>query len=103
MCFCRGITRIDINNQNSGSKRQRRSSNILRDHYVLSADDVNLQDDLVNFKEVVANHDVDKLIESMNEELESIKKNDVWELTDLPSQRKAIMLLHRRKFSRTPK
>jgi hypothetical protein len=26
----------------------------------------------------------------MNEEFESIQKNDVWELTDLPSQRKAI-------------
>ena len=26
----------------------------------------------------------------MNEELKSIQKNDVWELTDLPSQRKAI-------------
>jgi hypothetical protein len=30
------------------------------------------------------------MVESMNEEHELIKKIDVWELTDLSSQRKAI-------------
>lgn len=80
----------DTNIENSGSKRQRRPSSILRDHYVLSIDDINLQNDLTNFKEAMSSNDADKWIEAMNEELDSIKKNDVWELTDLPNQRKAI-------------
>jgi hypothetical protein len=49
-----------------------------------------LQEDPANFKKAVSSHDAKKWIEAMNEELESIQKNDVWELTYLPSQRKMI-------------
>ena len=33
---------MGINHQNNGSKRQSRPSDILKDHYVLSVDDINL-------------------------------------------------------------
>jgi hypothetical protein len=81
---------IGINHQNSGSKRQRRPSVILKDHYVLSVDDINLQDDPLNFKEAINNNDANEWIKAMNDEINSIKNNDVWELTDLPIQRKTI-------------
>jgi hypothetical protein len=51
---------IGINHQSSGSKRQRRPSVILKDHYVLSVDDVNLQDDPLNFKEAINNKDANE-------------------------------------------
>jgi hypothetical protein len=60
------------------------------DYYVLSIYDINLQDDPMNFKEAMNSNDVDKLIKVMNKELDSNNKNDVWELTDLPNQRKVI-------------
>jgi hypothetical protein len=44
----------------------------------------------MNFKEAMNSNDVDKLIKVMNKELDSNNKNDVWELTDLPNQRKVI-------------
>jgi hypothetical protein len=44
----------------------------------------------MNFKESMNSIDVDKWIEAMNDKIDSIRNNDVWELTDLPSQRKAI-------------
>jgi hypothetical protein len=81
---------IGINHQNSGSKSQRRPSVILKDHYVLSVDDINLQDDPLNFKEAINSNDANEWIEAMNDEINSIKNNDVWRLTNLPIQRKAI-------------
>jgi hypothetical protein len=44
----------------------------------------------MNFKESMNSIDADKWIEAMNDKIDSIRNNDVWELTDLPSQRKAI-------------
>jgi cell envelope opacity-associated protein A len=44
----------------------------------------------MNFKETMSSNDADQWLKAMNEELHSINKNIVWELTDLPSQRKAI-------------
>ncbi len=44
----------------------------------------------MNFKETMSNIDVDQWLKAMNEELHSINKNIVWELTDLPSQMNAI-------------
>ena len=86
--------RLDLNSynyENSGRvKRQRRPSVILKDHYVLSIDDIKLQDYPNSFKEAIEGDDADKWIDAMNDELNSINKNDVWELTDLPPQRKAI-------------
>jgi hypothetical protein len=67
---------MDTNDGISGSKRQRRPSSIIKDHYVLNIDDINLQDDLVNFKEAVNSNDVDNWIEAMHEELDSIRKED---------------------------
>ena len=81
---------MGTNHQNSGSKRQRLPSIILKDHYVLSVDDINLQDDPMNFKEVINSNDAIEWIKAMNDEINSIKNDDVCELTDLPTQRKAI-------------
>jgi hypothetical protein len=85
---------LDLNSYNHENsrrvKRQRRSSVILKDHYVLSIDDIKLQDDPNSFKEAIKGDDADKWIDAMNDELNSINKNDVWELTGLPPQRKAI-------------
>lgn len=44
----------------------------------------------MNFKETMSSNDADQWLKAMNEELHSINKNIVQELTDLPSQRKAI-------------
>lgn len=61
---------------------------LVRNQNVLSVDDINLKDGLVNFKEVMSCSDVHKWLEVMNEELDLIKKNDLWEITNLSSQRK---------------
>ena len=70
---------MGTNHQNNGSKRQRRPSIILKD--LPSIDDINLQDDPMNFKKAMNNNDANEWIRAMN---------DVWELTDLLTQRKAI-------------
>ena len=44
----------------------------------------------MNFKEAINNNDANEWIKVMNDEINSIKNNDVCELTDLPTQRKAI-------------
>jgi hypothetical protein len=79
------LSYMDTEDKNSGSKRQRQPSIKLKDHYVLSVDGLNLQD-----KEAMNIIDADKWIEAMNDEIDSIRNNDVWEITDLSSQRKAI-------------
>jgi hypothetical protein len=77
---------MGIKHQNNGSKRQRRPSVILKDYYVLSVDDINLQDDPLNFKEAINSNDANEWIEAMNDEINSIKIK----LTNLLTQRKAI-------------
>jgi hypothetical protein len=42
----------------------------------------------VNFKQAMSSNDVEQWLKIMNEELYSIKKHDVWKLTDLPSKKK---------------
>jgi len=84
------LSHMDTEDKNNGSKRQREPSIKLKDHYVLSVDDINLQDDPMNFKEAMNSIDADKWIEVMNNEIDSIRNNDVWEITDLSSQRKTI-------------
>jgi hypothetical protein len=44
----------------------------------------------VNFKEDVSSNEAEKWLQAVNEQFESIKKNVVWKLTNLPNQRKAI-------------
>ena len=60
----------------------------------------NLDNDPENFSEAVNSIDSDKWLEAMKDEIESINKNNVWELTDLPKDRKAIgcKWVLRRKF-----
>ena len=44
----------------------------------------------MNFKKAINSNDANEWIEAMNDEIDLIKNNDVWELIDLPTQRKAI-------------
>jgi hypothetical protein len=60
---------IGINHQNSGSKKQRRPFIILKDHYVQSVDDINLQDDPMNFKEAINNNDANEWIKVMKNQV----------------------------------
>jgi len=61
----------------------------------------------MNFKEEINNNNADKWIEVINDEIDSIRNNDVRELTDLPSQRKAIrckwVLRKKFKANRSPR
>jgi hypothetical protein len=71
------LSHMDIEDNNSENKRQRWPSIILKDHYVLSVDDINLKDDPMNFKEATNSIDADKWIEAMNYDIDSIRNNDV--------------------------
>jgi hypothetical protein len=74
----------NFNHENSGRViRQRQPSVILKDHYVLSIDDIKLQDDPNSFKEAVKSDNANKWIDALKDELNSINKNDIWELTDI--------------------
>ncbi|XP_028097311.1 uncharacterized protein LOC114297141 [Camellia sinensis] len=75
----------------SESKRAKHPSTFLKDHYVFQVEELNnLVDDPTSYNEAISNSDATQWLEAMNEELDSIKKNDVWELTDLSHGRKAI-------------
>ena len=65
-------------------------SSRLKDHYVLSVDDINLKNDPVNFKEAMSLLDAKDWLDAMNDEINSINKNEILEVTNLLSQRKAI-------------
>jgi hypothetical protein len=73
--------------ENNGSKRIRKPSTMLKDYHLYNVEH-NLSEDPTNYRE--ANHDSKQWLDAMMEELESIKKNDVWEFTTLPHERKAI-------------
>ena len=58
---------LDMDNKNSGSKRQRRPSTTFKDHYVLNTYEINLQEDLTNFKEAVSSHDAEKWTKNLSQ------------------------------------
>lgn len=51
--------------------------------------DIN-KDNPLTFKEAMQDPDIDKWQDVMNQEMESIYSNSVWELIDLPDNVKAI-------------
>ncbi|KAM2867181.1 hypothetical protein COP2_023124 [Malus domestica] len=81
------------NDQISRSQRKREPSRRLKDHFVFNLEEV---DHLVgdpdprNYKETMDSFEYEQWQQIMNEELDSIKKNKVWELVDLPDGRKPI-------------
>ena len=77
--------------EKSGSKRKRVPSQKLKDHFVFNLDEnIILEDDPKDFMEAVNSSDADQWLQAMKEELDSINKNDVWDLVDLPKERKVI-------------
>ena len=74
---------------------QRRSGRIVRqpiryehEAHILVSDTE--KDDPLTFKEAMEDPDVDKWQDAMNQEMESMYSNSVWELVDLPDNVKAI-------------
>ncbi|KAM2724876.1 hypothetical protein EV1_027649 [Malus domestica] len=81
------------NDQISESKRKREPSRRLKDRFVFNLEEVDhsAEDpDLRNYKEATDSFESEQWQQAMNEELDSTKKNEVWELVDLPNGRKPI-------------
>ncbi|KAI5352349.1 hypothetical protein L3X38_005240 [Prunus dulcis] len=73
------------------SQRARRPT--LPDYYVYlqeSEIDILGKDDLVNFKQAITSEENEKWLAAMKYELESMRKNGVWELQNLPQGSKPI-------------
>uniref|UniRef100_A0A2N9EP82 Integrase catalytic domain-containing protein n=1 Tax=Fagus sylvatica TaxID=28930 RepID=A0A2N9EP82_FAGSY len=76
-----------IDADDSGRKRQRRPSSMLKDYYLMESKAVAIEDDPVNFAKAMESHDAEQWLKAMHEELDSISKNEVWDLTELPTAR----------------
>jgi hypothetical protein len=79
-----------IDADESGRKRQRRPFSMLKDYYLMESKDVAIEDDLANFTKAMESHDAKQWLKAMHEELDSISKNEVWDLTELPTGRKPV-------------
>ena len=62
---------------------------MLKDHHLSNIEE-NSSEDPTNYEQAMVHNDSKQWQDAMMDELESIKKNDVWELTALPNGRKAI-------------
>ena len=62
---------------------------MLKDHHLSNIEE-NSSEDPTNYEQAMVHNDSKQWQDAMMDELESIKKNDVWELTALPDGRKAI-------------
>jgi hypothetical protein len=79
---------IDVDD--SGRKRQRRPSSVLKDYYLMESKVVAIEDDPANFAKAMESHDAEQWLKAMHEELYSISKNEVWDLTELPTGKKPV-------------
>ena len=79
-----------IDADDSGRKRQRRPSSMLKDYYLMESKAVAIEDDPTNFVKAMESHDAEQWLKAMHEELDSISKNEVWDLTEFPTGRKPI-------------
>jgi len=75
------------------STRERRSA--ISDEYLVYLqeyeDDISLtEDDPINFCEAMKSSDSQKLIGAMEEEIKSMRDNDIWDLVELPEGVKPI-------------
>ena len=53
---------------------------MLKDYYLMESKAVAIEDDLANFAKVMESHDAKQWLKAMHEELDSISKNEVWDL-----------------------
>ncbi|CAL8176142.1 unnamed protein product [Prunus armeniaca] len=88
------IQGIDQNMQDVELRRsQRARRHAFPDYYVYmqeSKNDIFGKEDPVNFKQVITSEDNEKWLAAMKSELDSMRKNDVWELQNLPQGSKPI-------------
>jgi hypothetical protein len=74
------------------SHRERKSA--IPDDYLVyqidSASDVGICKDPISYSQAIKSADSDKWIDAMNEELQSMDQNQVWDLVNLPSGHKAV-------------
>uniref|UniRef100_A0A2N9FGY8 CCHC-type domain-containing protein n=1 Tax=Fagus sylvatica TaxID=28930 RepID=A0A2N9FGY8_FAGSY len=69
----------------SGRKRQRQPSSMLKDYYLMESKVIAIEDDLANFAKAMESHYAKPWLKAMNEALDLISKNEVWDLTELPA------------------
>jgi hypothetical protein len=74
----------------SGRKRQRRPSLMLIGYYLMESKVAAIEDDPTNFAKAMESHDAEQWLKAMHEELDSISKNEVWDLTELLAGRKPV-------------
>uniref|UniRef100_A0A2N9F562 Reverse transcriptase Ty1/copia-type domain-containing protein n=1 Tax=Fagus sylvatica TaxID=28930 RepID=A0A2N9F562_FAGSY len=79
-----------IDADDSGRKRQRRPSSMFKDYYLMESKAVAIENDPANFAKGMEIHDAEQWLKAMHEELDSIFKNEVWDLTELPTGRKSV-------------
>ncbi|XXG72826.1 hypothetical protein AAC387_Pa07g1836 [Persea americana] len=62
------------------------------DDYVvyLEESDIDIKEDPKTFKEAIKNENSDKWLDAMNDELESMATNEVWDIVELPKGSKAV-------------
>jgi putative sterol carrier protein len=65
---------IDVDD--SGRKRQRQPSSILKDYYLMESKVVAIEDDPANFAKAVKSHDAEQWLKVMHGELDSISKTE---------------------------
>ena len=82
------MPRIDADDNER--KRQRRPSSILKDYYLMESKVVAIEDDPANFAKAMESHDAEQRLKAMHKELDSIFKNEVWNLTKLSTGRKPV-------------
>jgi hypothetical protein len=79
-----------IDADDSGRKRQRRLSSMLKDYYLMESKVVAIEDDPTNFAKAMESYDAEQWLKAMHEELDSISKNEVWDLIELSAGRKLV-------------
>ena len=79
-----------IDADDSGRKKQRRPSSMLKDYYLMESKVVSIENDPANFAKAMESHDAEQWLKAMHEELDSISKNEAWDLTELPASRNLL-------------
>jgi hypothetical protein len=67
-----------------------RPSSMFKDYYLMESKAVAIENDPANFAKGMEIHDAEQWLKAMHEELDSIFKNEVWDLTELPTGRKSV-------------
>ena len=82
------MSNIDVDD--SGRKRQRQPSSMLKNYYLLESKVVAIENDPANFSKVMESYDAEQWLKEMHEELDSISKNEIWDFTELHLGRKLV-------------